>query len=69
LKTQEAITLLPCPPYIPDLAASGFHLGALEGANCGKRFGCDDEVIEVKKWLRVQKSTWYKKETDGHVSC
>jgi hypothetical protein len=50
LKTQEAITelgrtLLPCPPYSPDLAPSGFHLfGALEGAICGKMFGSDDEV-------------------------
>jgi len=71
LKTREAITLLSCPPYSPDLAASGFHLiGALEGAICEKRLGCDDEFIEeVKKWLQVQKLTWYKKETDGLVSC
>jgi hypothetical protein len=76
LKTQEAITelgrtLLPSAPYSPHLAPSGFHLlGALQGAICGKRFGSDDKVIgEVKKWLQVQKSNWYKKERDGLFSC
>jgi histone-lysine N-methyltransferase SETMAR len=51
LKTQEAITklgwtVLPHPPYSPDLA-SDFHLfGALKDAIHGKRSGSDDEVIE-----------------------
>jgi histone-lysine N-methyltransferase SETMAR len=66
LKTQVAITklgwtVLPHPPYIPDLAPSGFHLfGALKDAIRRKRFGSDDKVIEEeKKWLRVQDSDWH----------
>jgi hypothetical protein len=61
LKTQEAITefrwtVLPHPPYITDLALSGFHLfGAFKDAVCGKGFGSHYEVIdEVKMWLGVQ---------------
>jgi hypothetical protein len=52
LKTQEAITklgwsVLPYPPYSPDLAPSDFHLfGAIKDAIAGKRFRSDDEVIE-----------------------
>jgi histone-lysine N-methyltransferase SETMAR len=67
LKTQEAITklgwnVLPHPPYSPHLAPSDFHLfGALKDAIRKKRFGSDDKVTaEVKKWLRVQDSDWYK---------
>jgi transposase len=67
LKAQEAITnlgwtVLPHTPYSPDLAPSDFHLfEALKDAIRGKRFGSDDEVIEeVKKWLRVKDSDWYK---------
>jgi hypothetical protein len=38
---------LPCPPYSPDLAPSGFHLlGALESTISMKRFGSDEEVSE-----------------------
>jgi histone-lysine N-methyltransferase SETMAR len=72
LETQETITKLgqtvvPHPPYSPDLAPSYLHLsGALKDAIHGKRFGSDDEVgQEVKKCLRVQDSEWYK--TGIHV--
>jgi histone-lysine N-methyltransferase SETMAR len=68
LKIQETITklewnFLPHPPYFPDLLASDFNLfGALKNTIRGKRFGNDEDVIdEVKKWLRVQSSNWYKK--------
>ena len=55
------------PPCRTDLAASDFHLlGAPKDAIDGERFESDDEVIEeVKKWLRVQHSTWYKKGTEA----
>jgi histone-lysine N-methyltransferase SETMAR len=63
LKTQKAITklgwtVLPHPPYSPDLTPSYFHLfGAPKDAIRGKRVGSDDGVIEEeKKWLRVQDS-------------
>jgi histone-lysine N-methyltransferase SETMAR len=55
LRTREAITklqwtVLPHPPYSPDLAPSDYHLfGPLKGAIRGKRFEDDEEVIaEVK---------------------
>jgi histone-lysine N-methyltransferase SETMAR len=67
LKTQDALTklgwtVLPHPPYSPDLVPSDFHLsGALKDAIRGKRFGSDDEATEeVKKGLRVQDSDLYK---------
>jgi histone-lysine N-methyltransferase SETMAR len=53
--TQEAITklgwtVLPHPPYSPDLAPSDFHLfGSLKDVIRGKRFGSNDEVIEEGK--------------------
>jgi transposase len=52
LKTREAITkhrwtLLPQPPYSPDLAPSNLYLfDALKDAIRVKGFGSDDEVIE-----------------------
>jgi histone-lysine N-methyltransferase SETMAR len=64
-KTQEAITklrwtVLPHPPYSPDLAPSDLHLfGALEDAIRGKSFG-SDEIIE-----EVSGSTAFKLVQDG----
>jgi histone-lysine N-methyltransferase SETMAR len=52
LKTEKEITkpgetLLPHPPYTPDLDPSGFHLiGALKDAIRGKIFGSDDKVMK-----------------------
>jgi hypothetical protein len=42
--------------------SSALHLfGGLKDAIREKRFESDDEVVEeVKKWLRVQDSDWYK---------
>jgi histone-lysine N-methyltransferase SETMAR len=57
LHTREAITklqwtVLPHPPYSPDLA--------LKDAICGNKFEDDDEVISrVKRWLRQRPSEWY----------
>jgi histone-lysine N-methyltransferase SETMAR len=51
LKTQKAITklgrtVLPHPPYSPDLAPSDFHIfGALIDAIRGKTFGNNEEFI------------------------
>jgi hypothetical protein len=52
LKTEEAIielgrTVLPHPPYIPDLIPSDCHLS--EDAIRGKSFRSDDEFSEEKK--------------------
>jgi transposase len=58
LKTQEAIiklrwTVLPHPPYCPDLIPSHFQLfQALKGVLHEKKFGSYDKFIEeVMKWL------------------
>lgn len=75
LKTQEAITnikwtVLPHPPYYPDLASWDFHLyGALKIANCGQGLGSVDQITEeVKKWS-VQNLNWDNKRTDALVTC
>jgi histone-lysine N-methyltransferase SETMAR len=56
--TREAITklqwtVLPHPPYSPDLVPSDYHLfSPLKDAIRGKKFEDDEEVIsEVKRWL------------------
>jgi hypothetical protein len=50
---QKTRTVLPHPPYSPNLAPSDFHIfGALKDVIHGKRFGSDGEVVEeVKQWL------------------
>jgi hypothetical protein len=67
LHTREAITklqwtVLPHPPYIPDLAPSGYHpFSPLKDANRGKKFEDDEEVIsEVQRWLRQRPAEWYR---------
>jgi hypothetical protein len=74
-KTQKAITelgwtVLPHPPYSPNLAHSDFHFfGALKDAIRRQRFRSNDEVIEeVRKRLRLQNSNLYKKRRDDSVS-
>lgn len=66
LATREAITklgwtVLPHPPYSPDLAPSDFHLfGPLKDALRGTRFEDDEGVIHAaKKWLHDQDKIWY----------
>jgi histone-lysine N-methyltransferase SETMAR len=56
LHTREAITklqwtVLPHPPYNPDLAPYDYHLfSPLKDAICGKKFENDEEVIsEVQR--------------------
>ena len=67
LWTQEAIakcgwTMLPHPPYSPDLAPSDFHLfGQLKDALYGTRFEDDENVIHaVRTWLREQETSRYR---------
>jgi histone-lysine N-methyltransferase SETMAR len=65
-KTQEAITkleltVLPHPSYSPGLARSDFHFfGTLINAIRGQRFGRDEVIEEVIKWLRVKNSNSYR---------
>jgi histone-lysine N-methyltransferase SETMAR len=67
--TKFGWTVLPHPPYSPDLAPSDLHLfGALKDAIRGKKFGSDEVIEEVKKWLRVQDSDWYNRGMHGLVS-
>jgi histone-lysine N-methyltransferase SETMAR len=65
LHTREAITklqwtVLPHPPYSPDLAPSDYHLfSPLKDANRGNKFEDDEEVIsEVKRCLRQRPAEW-----------
>ena len=67
LRTQEAIakfgwTVLPYPPYSPDLAPSDFHLiGPLEDALNGTRLEDDESVINaVRTWQREKETCWYR---------
>ena len=75
LPTQEAIakfgwTVLPHPPYSPDLAPSDFHLfGPLKDGLRGTRFEDDESVIcAVRSWLREQKTSWYREGMHALVS-
>ena len=75
LRTQEAITkfcwtVLPHPPYSPDLAPSDFHLfGPLKDTLCGTRFEDDESVIRaVRTWLCEQETSWYKEGMRALVS-
>jgi hypothetical protein len=55
-------TVLPHPPYSPDLAPLDFHLfGSLKNALRGTHFEDDNSVIEaMRKWLRRQDNSWYR---------
>lgn len=66
-KTQQAIrelgiSVLPHPPYSPDLAPSDFYLfGPLKNALRGHKFQSDEAVIEsVETWLKLQNKDFYK---------
>jgi len=49
-------SVLPHPPYSPDLAPSDFHLlPKLKEHLKGQRFSCDEEVKSaVRKWFQKQ---------------
>jgi len=75
LRNQEAITkfgwtVLPHPPYSPDLAPSVFHLfGPLKDALRGTRFEDDESVIRaVRTWLHEQETSWYREGMHALVS-
>ena len=65
--TRDAIqcpgfSVLPHPPYSPDLAPCDFHLfPKLKGRLKGHRFSCDEEVKSaVRKWFRKQNTNFLK---------
>jgi histone-lysine N-methyltransferase SETMAR len=67
LKTQKAITqfgysVLPHPPYGPDVAPSDFHLfGALKDVVRGGKFQTNNDVTRaMRTWLREQDKAWYQ---------
>jgi histone-lysine N-methyltransferase SETMAR len=71
LKTWEAITefgrtVLPHPPYSPDLSPSDFHLfGARKDAIRGTKFETDDDVICALRTCGLEQgkalvSHWHK---------
>jgi histone-lysine N-methyltransferase SETMAR len=75
LHTREAITkiqwtVLPHPPYSPDLVPSDYHLfSPLKDAVRGKMFeGAEKFVAEVKMWLRQRTAEWYREgNTGSHI--
>ena len=65
--TRDAIqrlgfSVLPHPPYSPDLAPRNFHLFAkLKGHLNGQCFSCDEEVKSaVQKWFQKQNANFLK---------
>ncbi|PNF23675.1 Mariner Mos1 transposase [Cryptotermes secundus] len=54
-------TVLPYPPYSPDLAPSDFHLfGPMKDGLCGQHFPDNDAVIAaVRKWLASAGADFY----------
>jgi histone-lysine N-methyltransferase SETMAR len=54
-------SVLPHPPYSPDLAPSDFHLfPKLKGQLKGQRFSCDEEVKSaVRKWFQKQDTNFF----------
>jgi histone-lysine N-methyltransferase SETMAR len=63
-------TVLPHPPYSPDLTPSDFHLfGQLKKALRGKKFEDDEAVIHAAKtWLCDQDNILYKQGIHALVS-
>ena len=66
IRTMEAITsfgwtVIPHPPYSPDLAPSDYHLfGPMKEGLRGNRYGNDNEVkTAVLNWLRHQPAEFY----------
>jgi histone-lysine N-methyltransferase SETMAR len=75
LHTREAITepqwtVLPHPPYSPDLAPSDYHpFSPLKDAIREKKFEDDEEVIsEVKTWLRQRPAEWSREGIHALIS-
>jgi histone-lysine N-methyltransferase SETMAR len=75
LHTREAITMLqwtvlPHPPYSPDLAPSDYDLfRPLKDEIRGKKFEDDEEVIsEVMRWLQQRPAEWYREGTQALTS-
>ena len=66
IRTMEAITsfgwtVIPHPPYSPDLAPSDYHLfGPMKEGLQGNQYGNDNEVkTAVLNWLRHQPAEFY----------
>ena len=67
LRTTECLakfgwTVLPHPPYSPDLAPSDYHLfSPLKAALRGRHFSDNDEIVrEVKNWTASAGTDFYK---------
>jgi len=56
------LSVLPHPPYSPDLAPSDFHLfPKLKEHLKGQHFSCDEEVKSaVRKWFQKQNTNFFK---------
>jgi len=76
LKTKEHIanlgwTVLPHPPYSPDLARSDFHLlGPMKDGLRGQYFPSNDAVIRaVKQWATSAGADFYECGMQALVYC
>jgi hypothetical protein len=54
-------TVLPHPPYSPDLAPSDFHLfGPMKDGLCGQHFPDNAVITAVRKWVASTGTDFYK---------
>jgi histone-lysine N-methyltransferase SETMAR len=54
-------TVLPHPPYSPDLVLSDFHLfGPMKDGLCGQHFPDDTVITAVRKWVTSAGADFYE---------
>jgi hypothetical protein len=68
-------TVLPCPPFTPDLATSDFHIfGPLKDALRGRRFADDDELKhsvrdDLRRFSKELYTTGIQRLTQRYKKC
>jgi len=62
-------TVIPHPPYSPDVAPSDFHLfGPMKDGLCGQHFPSNDAIVRaVKQWATSTGADFYKRSMQALV--